>query len=147
MTQLLLDRPAGLSRRLRLLLAVVGLGWIAPLVVAGCLTPSPSGLGTHQQLGLPPCSFRWLFGLRCPACGMTTSWSHAARGHWPASVRANAGGALLAVAALVLGPWTLVSAARGRWFLRAPDERVLLAATLSVVAVTLLDWVYRLAVG
>jgi hypothetical protein len=37
------------------------------------LAPSPDHVGTHQQLGFPPCSFRAIFGLPCPGCGGTTS--------------------------------------------------------------------------
>ena len=32
-------------------------------------------MGTHQQLGLPPCNFVTLTGYPCPACGMTTSFA------------------------------------------------------------------------
>ncbi|NBO19844.1 MAG: DUF2752 domain-containing protein, partial [Proteobacteria bacterium] len=40
------------------------------------LTPDARGLGTHEQLGLPPCGFYLWYGLPCPSCGMTTSWPH-----------------------------------------------------------------------
>ena len=69
---------------------------LAGLGTARSLEPSASGLGTHQQLGLPPCSMRLLFGIRCPGCGMTTSWAHFTRGHWRASGEASAAGFLLA---------------------------------------------------
>lgn len=51
----------------------------SPLALARMLRPSAEGVGTHQQLGLPPCTFLWVTGIPCPFCGMTTSWSHAAR--------------------------------------------------------------------
>ncbi len=49
-------QQSGMNVRLALLaVAVVPL---AMLAVATQLEPSAAGLGTHQQLGLPPCSFR-----------------------------------------------------------------------------------------
>ncbi|HET6884185.1 MAG TPA: DUF2752 domain-containing protein [Pirellulales bacterium] len=115
-----------------------------PLCVAGWLRPDPNGFGTHQQLGLPPCTSVWLFGVRCPSCGMTTSWSHAVRGQWIKAVRANAGGALLAATAMVATPWLLVSAVRGRWLWGRPGDRALAIVACVLIAATLLDWMYRL---
>jgi hypothetical protein len=70
---------------------------LAGLGTARCLEPNSSGLGTHQQLGLPPCSMQLLFGIRCPGCGMTTSWAYFARGELRASAEANLAGFLLAI--------------------------------------------------
>jgi hypothetical protein len=49
------------------------------LVIARILHPSPSGVGTHEQLGLPSCPFLHFTGIPCPSCGLTTSFAHAAR--------------------------------------------------------------------
>ncbi|HJT31960.1 MAG TPA: DUF2752 domain-containing protein [Pirellulales bacterium] len=144
MTQIDPQGSRRLSPRLRLSVAAAGLGLLAPLAVAGWLYPSPAGFGTHRQLGLPPCTFVWLFGVRCPSCGMTTSWSHAVRGHWLASLRANTGGAALAAAAMVAGPWLLVSAALGRWLTRPPSDRAIAVTAVGFIVVTLIDWVCRL---
>jgi len=97
---------------LRLTLVLVGVSALGLLATAATLTPSEDGFGTHQQLGLPPCSFSMMCnGLPCPSCGMTTSWSHMMRGQIIQSFNANPGGALLALSALVAGPWTLLSGA------------------------------------
>jgi hypothetical protein len=45
----------------------------AAFAVALKLDPTPDYVGTHQQFGLPPCSFRAVFGLPCPGCGGTTA--------------------------------------------------------------------------
>jgi hypothetical protein len=125
------------------LLVVVGAGLLALLATAVYLRPSQRGYGTHQQLGLPPCSFRQLFGSRCPSCGMTTAWSNTVRGRLIEAVRANSAGTALCVAALISTPWMLVSGIRGRWLVTPPSERKLaLAATLFVV-ITLVDWAFR----
>jgi len=56
-----------------LLLGTVGL--------ALALTPSPTGVGTHCQLGLPPCGMYVMTGKPCPTCGVTTAFVEAAHGH------------------------------------------------------------------
>jgi hypothetical protein len=135
------------SRSKRLSVALAGLTVASLLAVAVFLQPSPTGLGTHEQLGLPPCTFRWLFGMRCPSCGMTTSWSHATRGELRAALASNVGGTLLAMTSLIAAPWCVLSAAAGRWLVRPPRDRALAAMALLIGTITLLDWIYRVAAG
>jgi len=131
----------------RLAMVIAGGLLAALLLTAARLTPSPYGMGTHQQLGLPPCTMIQWFGIRCPSCGMTTSWAHMVRGHILSSLRANSGGALLALAALASSPWLLLSGLRGRWLLVEPRDGVILGAGLTVVVVTIIDWTLRLSLG
>jgi len=138
--------PGRLAPVARLMLGGAGLGLVVVLAVAACLTPSPQGLGTHEQLGLPPCTFRLLFGLRCPSCGMTTSWAYALHGQPRAALAANAGGLTLCVVALLLAPYLLISAARGKWLFALPNDKVLAISALAVALITLADWVFRIAV-
>lgn len=60
----------------------VGLALALPtgtvLAVARWLTPDPSGMGTHRQLGLGGCAMLTGTGVPCPMCGMTTTFSHMA---------------------------------------------------------------------
>jgi len=135
------------SLQQRVLVGACGILLAVPLVVAARLVPDPAGLGTHQQLGLPPCTFQWLFGMRCPTCGMTTSWSHATRGQVRQALSANVGGLLLAVMAMGAAPWCFVSAVRGRWLTRPPSDRILAAVALGIAVVTLIDWSIRIALG
>jgi hypothetical protein len=88
---------------------------LALLATARTLHPSPLGYGTHQQIGLPPCTSVAILGLRCPACGMTTSWSYATRGQWVNAWNANAGGLTLVVIALAYIPTFCYYVARGYW--------------------------------
>jgi len=76
-------------------LLLVPLSFIAVMALAHHLTPNASGMGTHQQLGLPPCFFLKLTGWRCPACGLTTSFAWAARGQLGESFRAHPFGPVL----------------------------------------------------
>lgn len=120
-----------------------GLGLGSLLLLASALQPSPRGYGTHGQLGLGRCYFVEQWEIRCPSCGMTTSWSLLLRGRLLAAIRANAGGVILAIAALVAAPWLLISAALGRWIVRSPNEFELFLFLLGWLAVTLANWGFR----
>ena len=136
-----------MSPAARGLLATLGGGLLLALVIAACLHPDPRGIGTHEHLGLPPCTFFTWFGLRCPFCGMTTAWAHTMRGQLAAALAANAGGPLLALAAMVAGPWMVASAVRGRPVLGTPSDLLLAAVGLVLAAVTMLDWLRRILFG
>jgi hypothetical protein len=131
----------------RIVLAVVGAVLIGLLATAAWLRPASRGYGTHQQLGLPPCTLQAWYGFRCPSCGMTTSWSHMMRGQVASAFRANSGGALLAVVAAVCGPWMLASGLWGRWLLGPPRELPTMIVGLVIIATTLIDWSVRLSFG
>lgn len=132
-----------MSPRRRLLWAVLGGGLLGLLATARFLPPDPRGFGTHERLDLPPCSFHWLFGRRCPSCGITTAWAHAVRGQWPDAVRANACGAALAPLAAMAAVLLIASAARGRWIGPRPGDRQAALAVLAAVALLLAEWAWR----
>ena len=140
----LVEKHAGrFASPLRLAAFIVALTPLTLLGVARCLQPSPQGLGTHHQLGLPPCSMRVLLGIRCPGCGMTTSWAHFTRGQWGQSIRVNPGGFLLALFSLA----TAVLAIRTVWSGRLPIHQVQAYYTyclVGIAVITLLDWCARL---
>jgi len=110
---------AGQAATLAVLVGLIGLGL--------ALVPSPTGTGTHCQLGLPPCGMLETTGLPCPTCGVTTAFCLAARGRLVEALVTQpfglalfllvAGGALGLAAALatgrsvlpVLTPWTLAT--------------------------------------
>jgi hypothetical protein len=78
---------------------------------------------------------------------MTTSWSHATHGHWRQALAANVGGTLLAVVAVVVATVCVISAVRGRWLVKIPNDWVWATGALALAAITLLDWAIRLATG
>ena len=136
---------AAASKRigLRIIVGFFALIPLTLLIIAGNLNPAERGLGTHQQLGLPPCSLRVLAGIRCPACGMTTSWSYFARGNWLASMSTNAGGFLLALFCVAMIVLAAQVVRRGR----LPSPRVQTWLTMAgggILVVTLVDWIIRL---
>ncbi len=114
------------------------------LATAETLTPDARGYGTHEQLGLPPCTFSVIFQRPCPACGMTTSWAWLVRGDIRRALAANTGGTLLAVLSLASAPWLLVSALRGRWLGGRPNEWAVAGVAALVCLVTLGQWGWRL---
>lgn len=139
--------PSYESRRLdfkqRMWALATGSVLLGLLLLARYLNPSPEGMGTHQQLGLPPCTFVGMFGVRCPTCGMTTSWAHFTRLQFASSWQANPGGLCLAIVALFAGVHAIIAAIRARY--RSPlNAKWTVAITLAITALTLFDWASRL---
>lgn len=126
------------------MLLAAGLVLGSLLVTAAILSPNRRGMGTHQQLGLPPCSFVIWFEMRCPACGMTTSWSHLMRGQVIQAMHANTGGLLLGLLALTGTPWMLTSAVLGRWWLGELRPEWVVIGGGTVFSVSLVQWLWRL---
>lgn len=83
--------------QVRLVSAVIFLACLGLLSVAAWLNPSGGGVGTHEQMGLPPCGLLATTGLPCATCGMTTSFALAADGRIIASFINQPMGALLAI--------------------------------------------------
>lgn len=137
-------RRAGLDR-LGWALLLGGSG--ALLVTARLLTPAPSGVGTHTQLGLPPCGFLVLFGRPCPACGLTTAFVHLAHLAPLDSLRANPLG--LPLFLLTIG--LLLVSVRGLWRGDSPgwllQGTFALRAALGLCLALLLVWVVRVVLG
>jgi Protein of unknown function (DUF2752) len=135
-------QPVG--TRGRWLLFVWSLFLLGGFALAGGMEPDPRGYGTHERLGLPPCTFRTLFDLPCPSCGMTTSFSCMTRGRFAEAAQANIGGALLAVVCAAQIPWCWLSASRGRlWGISRPGPW-LLSIALGVSLVSALNWIRQL---
>jgi hypothetical protein len=132
------------GQRGRIALALMCLFLIAGFATAVNLNPSPLGMGTHQSLGLPPCSFVTIFGVRCPTCGMTTSFSHFVRGQWMSAAQANIAGLTLACLCSVMIPWGIASLCVGRLWRIEDPHRAALWLVGSVTGLSLLQWAVRM---
>ncbi|MFV2066124.1 MAG: DUF2752 domain-containing protein [Pirellulales bacterium] len=132
-----------LARAERGLLLGLAIVVLSLLMVAWRLEPDRRGFGTHEQLGLPPCAMRRLLGIRCPSCGMTTSWVHLVHGRFRHAVASNAGGALLGVMGIFGLPWLCMSAATGHYAWIRPTAPVVLALSAMVLVTTVTDWLTR----
>ena len=129
-----------------MLAGVIAAACAAVLVTASLLAADDAGHGTHEQLGLPPCSWAQAFNAPCMTCGMTTSFTHAAHGDLLASLATQPMGMLLSVATAA-GFWiALLTAATGSRL----GERVLgmLTGRTLIVLATLAAaaWVYKIVV-
>ena len=121
------------------LAALLGFGLLGTVV-----TPAPEGYGTHEQLGLPPCSSMERFGVPCPGCGVTTSVALAAHGHLLAAFRNQPFGLLVALAGALLVPWTLFGLLRGRDLGQGLERLATRPALISLAAAFLGAWIYKL---
>ena len=129
----------------------LGYGGIAALAVvtlsvACVLTPSPTGFGTHQQLGLPPCTFLHWTGFPCPSCGLTTCFAFAAHGQFIAALIAQPFGVLLFLLTACAIPAALYCLRR-----RIPWSAVIYARLTNrvmrvLVVFYLLSWGYKIFV-
>jgi len=125
-------------------LVFIGLA-AALLLIARLLRPSADGVGTHRQLGLPPCLFLRLTGIPCPSCGLTTSVAHAARLHFYQSVVTQPFGLIVFISAVVgiplsiyfihrRVPWSKLNRFRGRNLM-----------IYLLIALFILSWLYKIA--
>jgi hypothetical protein len=130
----------------RLIGAVLSIGSLAVLVLAAWLNPSPSGVATHTQLGLPPCGLLQMAGIPCMTCGMTTSFAHLAHGHvWQSLVTQPAGTVLALVAAILFwagGYVAITGRPSARLLGMVPWTRIL----FSLLGIVIVAWAYKIVV-
>ncbi len=134
------------AQQVRVRAAIVLAGCLAILGLAVWLTPDPSGVGTHRQLGFPTCGLLLTTGLPCPTCGMTTAFALVVRGRLLAALNAQPFGAMLALATMVgavlaaAAVWT-GRARRVNWYRIRPGWTV-----FGVLLFLGLAWVYKICV-
>ena len=121
------------------ILLVLTVPWIVVFMVAIGLNPYEENgaarkLGTHQQLGLPECTFKSMVGVPCPSCGMTTSFSLMMHADVWNSMKANFAGTALVSFGLLFIPWAFASAFLGRFvFIRALEMVIFRLAIVFLV--------------
>jgi hypothetical protein len=138
-----IKHPQRLSWSVRLATAAAGIVVLAVFGLAHWLEPDPRGFGTHQQLGLPGCSFRMLTGIACPHCGLTTSFAWLARGDLAASIRANPGGILLAAGMSAVLPWCFLVSCLGRWWPIRDPLPYLIKLAVGFLILNMMLWLMR----
>jgi hypothetical protein len=124
-------------------LALIALSSLV-LLIARLLRPSPRGLGTHQQLGLPPCPMLYLTGWPCPSCGLTTSFAHAARFDFYQAFITQPFG-LIAFSLTILSiPLSLYLIQRRVAWADFIHARGVNAGLYALIVLYLLGWIYKL---
>ncbi|MFO8080691.1 MAG: DUF2752 domain-containing protein [Armatimonadota bacterium] len=119
------------ARDYRVEAAAVLLISAAVLILARIMQPSPAGFGTHEQLFVIPCAFRWLTGLPCPACGLTTAFALMSRGEVFAAFGAHVLGPALYLSTWGMALTAVTALARGRpalpqWLRGSDGARVMM---------------------
>jgi len=112
------------------------------------LTPSADGVGTHQELHLPPCGWLSTLGFPCPTCGCTTAVSYFSHGHPIRSFLTQPFGFVVGLLGAVLLPLTLMGIGTGRWigpsmFWLGWHWRYWVFGTVGILA---LAWVYKIII-
>lgn len=128
------------------------LGWfflfiipLAVVITATQLTPAPEGMGTHQQLGLPPCGFLVVTGIPCPGCGLTTSFAHMIRGQFTGATYANPFGVMLFLVTFFTIPIAAVGLYRGAPVLDTLERLHAEKWAILLSITSILVWVVRVA--
>lgn len=125
--------------------AVAATAALVVLVIAWVLTPSTDGLGTHRQLGLPPCGWIAMADIPCPTCGMTTAFSHAAHGDLGSSFVTQPFGMVLALGSAVVVLVGFHTAFTGSMIAPFLVGRIKPRIVWLLVAGLVLAWIWKIA--
>lgn len=117
------------------------LSFVVVCMIAFKLTPAAEGLGTHQQLGLPPCFFYHLTGIPCPGCGLTTSFTHLAHGNFISAFKVNPMGPFLFLAYAFLSLSVLLRKNLDQMIFSKYGNRI----SMSFIIIFLASWVLRIS--
>ena len=140
------NRAANRALMVRLAHACVAFGLMAALALSFWLKPDPRGLGTHEQVLLLPCNFYVLTGLPCPFCGMTTAFTHMARGEIREAFFAQPLGVIGFVACVLLLPAAIGAAISGRDAIGAAMKLPWGRLTWVLTAMILVSWIFKLTI-
>lgn len=116
------------------------------IALAIYLRPETRGYGTHQQLGLPACSFIILSGMPCPTCGMTTAFADTVRGRLVEAFFAQPAGLVLCLTTMALAAYSLCVVVTGssvviRW------ERISVKLMLGLAFLIVAGWAFKMVYG
>ena len=132
-----------LTHTQRRLTVLSGFGIVVVFGIASWLTPDPRGFGTHQQLGMPACSFQLITGIQCPHCGLTTSFSWFIRGQFEKSFRTNPAGFILAFVSVGILIWIILINIRGAFVITNAPGRIALFGFGIWVVLSIVVWVFK----
>lgn len=123
------------------------------LLMAGCvalvgtgvrLHADARGLGTHEQLGFPPCGFYLSTGVPCPTCGATTAFVWTIHGHLWMGLKTQPFGAIVALGTVALLGMGLVGIVTGGVPAIRLSRRSSFGLALGIVLLILGSWLYKI---
>lgn len=117
------------------------------LALAAALQASPTGLGTHTQLGLAVCGFYQRSGVPCATCGMTTAFSHAADGRLDQALLTQPAGAVLAVLTAMAGIISAYALATGMRLEPVVGWCVRPRTIVAMIVLVLGSWGYKIIIS
>ncbi len=137
---------ADLMKRIGAAAGLIGI--IGAFALALALQPDPRGMGTHQQLGMPPCTMYQFTGLPCPTCGVTTAFAHIVRLQVLDAIRVQPFCVVVLAIMLLCAAWCAATIVRGNgvsnWL---GDRRIKWPHWIwTCVALGLLSWGYKIAI-
>ena len=114
------------------------------LALATLVSPAAEGFGTHEQLGLRPCSSMKYLGIPCPGCGVTTSVALTLEGRLEQAFLTQPFGLVVVLAGALWIPWAAVGHLCGRDLgadvARLARKPLLIALGAALTA----SWIYKL---
>lgn len=117
----------------------------AALALGVFLEPSPTGMGTHSGLGLPPCGLLVMTGKPCPTCGVTTSFVLAAHGRFYESLVNQPFGLAVFLALVGWLLFSVVTLVTRRSWIPLLSAYNMGAVAVAVVVLLLACWAYKWA--
>ncbi len=134
----------GTSARDRTAYLAFALCSITAITLARLLEPSPDGVGTHEQIGLPPCPFFHFTGIPCPSCGLTTSFAHAARLHFYSSFIVQPFGLIAFCLVILSTPLSIYLARKGTPWSELIHIRGIKVLIFTLAALFVISWIYKI---
>jgi len=133
------ESPAGAGID-RLVSATFVLAAVASCWLLASIDPDARGHGTHERLGLAPCSWPIQFGKPCPTCGVTTAATLVVHlSPWRA-LTTQPFGAALAFAGLWLAIIALLALIRRESLIARISLWPLGTLTIATIAIFLFGW-------
>lgn len=127
----------------RLVAGVTVAAAIGAVLLLGPVTPDARGYGTHEQLGMQPCSWPFVYGIPCPTCGCTTAAADVIHGRLLTAVATQPFGAAMCLLLLASAAFCLWALWRRRSVLdvvaRLPLGRLLLGGLVLLLG----SWLYK----
>ncbi len=120
--------------------------FIAISIAGFILHPSPSGMGTHEELGLPPCGFLTMTGIPCPSCGLTTSITYLLHGYWAMSILSQPFGFILYLTLVSLTVISVCAMVKRIPFRSVIDSENFEKGQFLLLIMFIVSWIYKIII-